>query len=340
MLRSVLMVGVLGLALVGCGGSNSDNGVKPGPDKIKPKPILIDRYPEGIYLGSLANDAGDIVRGVNGYSQYVGVGFAVDAGTVGQITQEFEASIAEIGGEANQAGDWYSLTTKASKTDKLLHDIDLNYCVYEGATSCPVAQASTEIGDRLLKPLSSLHRAQLESNRFAPNFSPILTNKGFTVETDLVTPTSLLFVKTQALQLNGELMRSLVGSEWLAPTSHAKASHYSRYRFQQLPSGGLIINASMLDSQGEAQCRVTSERSFNAKQGLLMTFSVGMNLDEQLNCNTYLKNMGQSDEFVKALQTPQTVTIGFIAGESGIPTMALKQVAGDYSVAGAGLFMR
>ncbi|WP_394148177.1 hypothetical protein [Shewanella atlantica] len=341
MLRSVLLVSLLSLGLMGCGGG-SDEGAdkKPDPDKNggKVNPILIDRYPEGLYFISLAEDAGDIVRGAIGDSKYVGVGFAYDIGMID--TQVLQASVSEVGQDTHRDLDWFKLAAKASKTNKFNHDVYLNYCQHDGLPFCFPSASNTELGDRLLKPISSVHKAQLVANQFASGISPVFSDKGFTMETDLSNSPSLLFVQVESKPLNVDLVEGLVGSIWHAPAEHLNVSNYSRYSFSKMPDGGLSVQASIMDENNMKQCTVSSRGSFNALQNRFMRFDAEMTAEMQVSCQDYLSSIGQVVGTNAKLELTHEILIGFIKDANGAQSMALRQVVGEYSVAGNGLFVR
>lgn len=341
MLRSVLLVSLLGMGLVGCGGGSDEGpGKKTEPDNNggTVAPALVDRYPEGLYLVSLAENSGDIVRVFSGDSKYVGVGFAYDISMID--TQIVQASVSEVGRDTHGVLDWFKLAAKASKTNKFNHDVNINYCQHDGLPFCFPGASNTEFGDRLLKPLSSVHKAQLVANQFASEISPVFNDIGFTIESELSNSSSLLFAQVESKPLNVDLIDSLVGSVWNAPSEHFNVSNYSRYSFTKIPDGGLSIRASIIDENNVEQCIVSSNASFNARQNRFMRFDAEMTPEMQLSCQAYLSSIGQVVGTNARLELTHEILIGFMKDANGAQSMALRQVVGEYSVAGNGLFVR
>ncbi|MCT7943467.1 hypothetical protein [Shewanella holmiensis] len=331
MLRCVLLVAALSSVLMGCGGSSTDSSTKPKPDEnggTKAK----SRYAEGIYLLSLAQDEGDFIRGNDGYSQYVGVGFALD---LYPSQQELQASVKQVG---KTTADWYNINAKANQLSAFDNNIKVNFCSRDGQGKCTIEQSSIERGDTWLTPLSNAHRAQLQANQFADNIEPLFTDKGFTMRVNDNPQLSALLIQVKARPLTAALMTSLLPSQWETPSAYGSPLDYDMYKFTRDGSAPVHLTVSMTDAQGNPQCIAVG--AVSAKQGLIMHFDLKINDSESVPCQQYLQQQGASAELVRAIISNQTIKIGFIEDAKGEDIMAINHLAGAHPVGGAGLLTK
>jgi hypothetical protein len=331
MLRLLLIVASLSSVLLGCGGSSTDNSTKPNPDEkggIQAK----NRYAEGIYLLSMAQEEGDFIRGSNGYSRYLGVGFALE-----QLSsqEELQASVMDIG---NGTGDWYHISAKANRLSSFDNQIKVNFCTRKQQAHCNIGQSGIERGDTWLRPLSTIHQAQLQNNQFTGEIAPLFVDQGFTIRVNENPNLSALFIQTKTRPLTAALMSSLLPSQWQAPTVYRRPFDYDAYKFSREGSAPVQLTAAITDAHGNLHCIAMGRVSI--KQGLVMQFELEINASERGACQQYLQTQGVSAEVAQAMTEKQNIKIGFIEDAKGTEVMAINHLAGIYPVGGVGLLTK
>jgi hypothetical protein len=331
MLRLLLIVASFSSVLLGCGGSSADHSTKPNPDEkggIQAK----NRYAEGIYLLSMAEEAGDFIRGSNGYSQYLGVGFAVERFS---SHEELQATVKQIG---NASGDWYQISATANRFSLFDNQIKVNACPHKQQAQCNIEQSGIERGDTWLAPLSTIHQAQLQTNQLADNIEPLFAGQGFTVRVNDNPRLSALFIQTKARPLTAAFMTSLLPSQWQGPAVYNHPFDYNTYRFSREGVAPVQLTAAITDAQGNSHCIAVGQVSI--KQGFMMHFDLEINASGRVDCQQYLQTHGATAELVQAIIGKQNIRIGFIEDAKGTETMAINHLTGLYPVGGAGLLTR
>lgn len=331
MLRLLFIVTALSSVLLGCGGSSADQSPKPDPDE-KGGIEVKTRYAEGIYLLSMAHEEGDFIRGSNGYSQYLGVGFALEQFS---SQEELQASVMQIG---NATGDWYHISAKANRFSASDHQIKVNFCTHKQQAQCHTSQSIIERGDTWLRSLSKIHQSQLQNNPFANKIDPLFVNQGFTIRVKENSQLSALFIQTKASPLTAVLMTSLLPSQWQAPAIYRRPFDYDAYKFSREGSAPVQLTAAITDAQGNSHCIAMGQVSI--KQGLVMQFDLEINASERGACQQYLQTQGVNAEVVQAMIGKQNIKIGFIEDAKGTEVMAINHLAGIYPVGGVGLLTK
>lgn len=267
--------------VTGCGGSN---GPSVDANKIKPKPNLQQsKYPQGLYLSTLAEDEGDIVRNGQSNAKYLGAAFAVEEDGNHEFMVMSVSNHSKLG-QAEHLTIESELTVGGSKNS---HSIDTFGYLCNENDGCGIKyDTHSGYADSRLSSLSSIHRSQIQSESFSAKYGLVFQDIGLTIAgsaNPLTTiPNSLLF-KVETDDWNTQ---SISTTNWQTLTDYSIPSKYNQY---QLVNDGdsLSIRASIVDS-GQSHCSIVA--TIKAKQAdTLMFISKQMNPADAHSCLTYVQ---------------------------------------------------